>query len=161
MACEARHRHPGRNPSVEAGTRCCNYCYIGCTTVHFTLTHSARILPLPERPAHRRLVFVMAFLYTLGWIAPLFHHHELALRSVADASIAVHTCGDVERHIPIDAFHGCEVCWQANQRVTLPASEHTATAIVIVTGRISDRSTAVTPRSPFLLPDKRGPPAVA
>lgn len=142
-------------------TLCRHYCYIKRASQHETLIPTVRILPSSERTAHRRLVLVMAFLCTFGWVAPLFHHHPHDVRSVADASLAAHTCGEVEHHIPLDAFHGCEICWQTSQRVSLPAAVQTAVASVAVTGDVSVERPALTHRSVLLLPDKRGPPAVA
>jgi hypothetical protein len=126
-----------------------------------TLSHSPRILPDPNRKAHRRLVLAMAFLYILGLVAPGFHHHDLGIRSVADASVAAHTCGDVERHVPLDAFHECQVCWQASQRLSLPAVTDTPGVASAVTGDVPEYRLIRTPSAAPLLPDKRGPPAVA
>ncbi len=142
-------------------TLCRHYCYIKRASQHETLIPTVRILPSSERTAHRRLVLVMAFLCTFGWVAPLFHHHPHDVRSVADASLAAHTCGEVEHHIPLDASHGCEICWQTGQRVSLPAAVQTAVAPVPVPGVVNVERQTLTHHVSQLVLDKRGPPAVA
>lgn len=125
------------------------------------MTQSTRILPLPERPAHRRLVVVMVLLYTLGWVAPLFHHHALEFRSVADPSLAAHTCGAIEHHIPLESFHGCVICWQTSQRESLPVEWVVAARLDAVVEDLFDVRTSRIHPAFVLLPDKRGPPTVA
>ena len=125
------------------------------------VTSSTRILPLPTRKAHRRLILVVALAYTLGWILPLVHHHALDLRLTPDEKISAHTCGTVEHHIPLESFHGCEICWQTSQRESLPVEWVVTGRIEAIADALHDVRTTRTHPASVLLPDKRGPPTVA
>lgn len=125
------------------------------------MPRSTRILPLPTRKAHRRLILVVALAYTLGWIAPLVHHHALDIRLTPDEKIAAHTCGTVEHHIPLESFHGCEICWQTSQRESLPVEWVVAARLDAVADVLHDVRISRPHPAFVLLPDKRGPPSVA
>jgi hypothetical protein len=125
------------------------------------VTHSTRILPLPTSKAHRRLILVVVLAYTLGWILPLVHHHALDVRLTPDEKISAHTCGTAEHHIPLESFHGCEICWQTSQRESLPVEWVVAGQLDAVAGVLSVERTSQLHPASVLLPDKRGPPAVA
>lgn len=150
----------GYSPPPDSGTLCPDYCYINDIDPD-PVTHSSRILPLPTRKAHRRLILVVAFAYALGWALPLVHHHALDLRLSPDEKISAHTCGTVEHHIPLESFHGCEICWQTNQRESLPVEWVVAGRFDAVADVLTDIRTSRPHPAAVLLPDKRGPPSVA
>ena len=119
------------------------------------------ISPFRIRTAQRSIALALLFSYVLGGSVPLFHHHSLAVRLTPDEGVTAHTCGEVERHIPLDAVHGCALCVQSNQREFLPVEGFRCTQAVVVTGTVPDLQYGRLHPASQLLPDKRGPPVVA
>ena len=99
--------------------------------------------------------------YVLSGVAPLLHHHNIAIRLTPDERVSAHTCGDVEHHIPLEAVHGCYTCWQSSQRESTPVESVSTGYIVVVAGIIPELRSADSHSTCRLLPDKRGPPVVA
>jgi hypothetical protein len=127
----------------------------------FPLTHPRHILPFRSRKAQHFMAVVFLLAYVLAGVAPLIHHHAFAIRLTPDPQVSTHTCGDFERHIPIDAIHGCFTCWLSSQRESTPAEGVSAGYARIVAEVVPEYRLRLPYSISWLLPDKRGPPVVA
>jgi len=126
-----------------------------------SLTNPRHILRLRNRTAQHAIAVVFLLTYVLAGVAQLIHYHAFAIRLTADAGVTTHACGDFERHIPLGSIHGCSTCWQSSHRESTLSENHFAgyaDTVISVAPEVRLRQ----PRSlSSLLPDKRGPPAVA
>ena len=116
---------------------------------------------LLTRTAQRCAAILFLGTYVLAGAVALVHHHDITIRLTPDERISAHTCGSVEHHIPLESFHGCEICWQTSQRESLPVEWVVAARIDAFADALHDVRTARPHPASVLLPDKRGPPAVA
>ena len=107
------------------------------------------------------LAVLLSLLYgTTGVLLEVAHHDDPGAQPGAMASLATHSCGGYEHHIPIDQWSSCPACVQAAQRVSVPVASSWApahTALVAVT--VPLRALPEPSRPLTLLPSKRGPPA--
>jgi hypothetical protein len=116
---------------------------------------------LPTRTAQRYAALLFLGAYVLAGAFSLYHHHDIAIRLSPDEKISAHTCGTVEHHIPLESFHGCEICWQTGQRESPPVEWVVAGRLDAVAEVPGDLHASHLHPASVLLPDKRGPPAVA
>lgn len=122
--------------------------------------HSARI---SKRSASLRRV-VGALLLAVQLLASVEvsgHTHHFALRLVSDTALTAHECGANERHIPLTELHPCQFCQQIQMRQFLPVAPDEAVIVAAPVGQIIDGTFAPLTARAFLLPAKRGPPALS
>jgi hypothetical protein len=109
--------------------------------------------------SRRRVAATLVAAYILtGVLSGLFHRHDFALLLQGAPGITSHTCGDHERHIPLDRISACPQCVQSTHRF-LPLSAVLLPASLPVLSSPPRTADAFHPHPAYtLLPDKRGPP---
>jgi hypothetical protein len=119
--------------------------------------HRNRIAPTFRGFVTALLLAVQALVFIqLPW-----HTHRIALLLISDPAFAAHECGANERHIPLSELHSCPLCQATYLRQYLPASTEGHTTIVAPVGDVLVVTPAPLPLREFLLPSKRGPPALS
>jgi hypothetical protein len=108
--------------------------------------------------------FVIALLLAvqaLVFIELPWHTHRIALLLISDPAFAAHECGANERHIPLSELHSCPLCQVTYLRQYLPASTEVHAGLLVPVCDVLTETIAPLPLREFLLPSKRGPPALS
>jgi len=107
---------------------------------------------------HTTVLVVLGAYAVSGLLLEALHHDMIAVRLTADSALLPHSCGERERHAPLDQVQKCAVCGQSSQRVSTPVAASPVLGLprlFLVTQPVE----RIQLRSPLAtLSDSRGPP---